>query len=104
MKSVGDPMSARNASVTLIAAVLIACPAAARAQDAVPIHPALEDRFYFAIGAYFPRTTTEAQLTTRLGVGASVDFEKTLGMQESKPVLNVMGRWRLSERWRVEAE
>ena len=36
-------------------------PAYAAAQE----HPALNDRFYFGAGVFFPQTTTSAQLTTR---------------------------------------
>ena len=96
----------RHASSPLLGIVLAGCAAAAgAAQGDIPLNPALQDRYYFAIGAFFPRTTTEAQLdSTTLGAGTNVNFEKALGMEESKPVPSLMGRMRLGERWRIEAE
>jgi hypothetical protein len=80
-------------------------PPAAAELGEIPVNPALRDQFYFAIGAFFAKTTTEAQLdSTRLGVGANVTFENTLGMDASKEVPSAIGRIRLGERWRVEAE
>jgi hypothetical protein len=74
------------------------------AQEPIPDHPALRDKFYFTLGAYFPRTTTSAELESHTGVGANIDFENTLGMKESKSVPMAMARWRTGERWRIEAE
>src|SRR3954463_6753597 len=79
-------------------------PAAADVGE-IPVNPALRDPFYFAIGAFFPKTTTEAQVdSTRLGVGANVTFENTLGMDSRKAVPNALGRVRLGDKWRLEAE
>src|SRR3954467_13772175 len=79
-------------------------PAAAEVGE-IPVNPALRDPFYFAIGAFFPKTTTEAQLdSTRLGVGANVTFESTLGMGSRQAVPSATGRMRLGEHWRIEAE
>lgn len=90
---------------TLIAALLAASISAALAEEPVPDHPALRDRFYVTLGAFYPRTTTSAQLdSSRLGVGANIDFENALGMQASKTVPLASGRMRFGERWRVEAE
>jgi hypothetical protein len=78
--------------------------APALAQETIPNHPALTDKFYLGAGAFFPKTTTSAQLTTRTGVGVNVDFEDTLGMQTAKTVPAGFARWRFGERWRLEAE
>jgi len=87
------------------AATLVICPPLAHAQDAAPIHPALRDRFYFAAGAFVPRTTTSAQLdSTQLGLGTNIDFEQALGMTTQKTVPDAIARWRFSDRWRFEAE
>ena len=89
----------------LLAAVLLASTGTARAEEPIPDHPALRDRFYVTLGAFYPRTTTSAQLdSARLGVGANLDFENALGMQTSKTVPFASGRMRFGERWRVEAE
>jgi hypothetical protein len=77
----------------------------ARAQDAVPNHPALNDTFYFAAGAFRPKTTTSAQVdSSNLGVGANIDFERALGMTTQDSVPDAFARWRFSERWRFEVE
>ena len=89
---------------TLIALAFAGIAGYALAQD-VPHHPALQDRFFFGIGVFYPRTTTEAQLdSNRLGVGASVSFEQSLDMERSKAVPSFFGRWRFGERWRLDAE
>ena len=86
---------------SLIACALLAVPAAAQ----VPDNAALRDKFYFGAGAFFPKTTTQAQLdSNRLGVGVSVDFEQSLDMARSKTVPSFFGRWRFGERWRLDAE
>ena len=66
-----------------IAAVIVgaATPAAA-ADGTIPEHPALSDRFYFGAGVFLPQTSTSAQLQSKAGVGANVDFENALGRKE----------------------
>lgn len=90
----------------LAGALLTATANAARSQQGViPSHPALQDRFYFAAGAFLPRSTTSVQVNSNtLGVGTDVEFEHSLGMQESKTVPDLYGRYRFGNRWRVEAE
>jgi hypothetical protein len=76
----------------------------AQAQE-IPRHPALNDSFYFGLGAFFPQTTTQAQLrSNRTGVGTTIDLEQSLDMERSKTVASFFGRWRISERWRIDAE
>jgi hypothetical protein len=84
---------------------LAACFLSAHAEDAaIPIHPALHDRFYFGVGAFVPKTTTTAQFdSARLGVGTSIDFEQALGMQTQKTVPEFFARFRMTDRWRIEA-
>ena len=82
-------------------ALLLAAPAGAQ----VPDHAALRDKFYFGVGAFFPRTTTQAQLeSNRIGIGTNIDFEESLDMARSKTVPSFFGRWRFGERWRLDAE
>ena len=90
----------------LILLLAMAWTAAAHAeQGEIPINPALRDRFYFALGGYFPTTTTEAQLnSTRLGVGTNITLEDTLGMDGKRAVPTAIARWRFAERFRLEAE
>jgi len=87
-----------------LAIALVSAAAAAHAQSEIPVHPALNDRFYFGVGAFFPSTTTSAQLTSRAGIGTMVDFEDTFGMGSEKTVPAALVRWRFGERWRLEAE
>ena len=88
----------------LLLVCLLLSAAPVLAQD-VPVNPALTDRFYFALGAFFPKTTTDAGLSSqRTGVGADIRFEDTLGMESRKSVPSAMLRWRLAEHWRLEAE
>lgn len=84
---------------------LVICMPLAHAQDAVPVHPALNDKFYFAAGAFLPKTSTTAQLdSTTLGVGTNINFEQALGMTTQKVVPDAFGRWRFGDRWRFEVE
>lgn len=87
-----------------IACCVCAC-APAWSQDAIPDNPALRDRFFIAIGGYLPTASTDVRLdSTALGVGADVNFEDTLGLDERKLTPEFIGRWRFTERWRLEAE
>ena len=98
-------MASSIARGAILAALLAASAATAAAEGLVPEHPALVDRFYFGAGAFFPQTATSAQLqNSTTGVGASIDFENALGMATDKSVPIALARWRLGERWRVEAE
>jgi len=88
-----------------LAIALVSAAATAQAQGPVPVHPALTDKFYIGLGAFFPKTTTEAQLTSNTtGVGGTIGFEDSLNMDRSKTVPSFFGRWRINNRWRVEAE
>ena len=92
---------------SLLAPVALAFSAAAIAPAAAqaPLHPALQDRWTLGAGFFFPETTTEASLTSkRTGIGTSLDFEETLDMERSKTVPTLYGRWRINQRWRIDAE
>src|SRR6476659_1461927 len=87
-----------------IIGVVAALPALAQSPD-VPDHPALRDKFYLGAGVFLPKTSTSAQLnSSTLGIGTNIDFERTLGFEDSKSVPAFFGRWRFGERWRLEAE
>jgi hypothetical protein len=69
------------------------------------VHPALQDRWSFDLGAYSPNVKSSASLNgTRNGVGTTVNFEDTLGLSDHKTVGEILGRVRLGERWRIEGE
>ena len=96
----------RNPLLSLLILTLVAAIArseSARADDAVPNHPALKDPFYFALGAFVPKTSTSAQLNSpAFPVGTVIDFERALGMETQKVVPEAFARWRFAERWRLE--
>ena len=83
-----------------------ACLPCARADD-VPsgLNPALNDTLFIGLGTlYAAKTSSSAQLnSTKLGVGTVVDFQNALGMEDSAWGPSVDLRWRMSERWRLEA-
>jgi hypothetical protein len=71
----------------------------------IPLNPALQDKFFFALGAFFPQTNTQAQLISNAtGIGTTVDFEESLDMPRQKTVPTFIARWRINNRWRLDAE
>ena len=91
-----------NKKLVLLVLATVAAPALA--QD-IPSHPALQDRYWLGAGAFFPQSNTQASLTSnRTGVGTTIDLEQTMDLERSKTVPAFVGRWRLSERWRIDAE
>jgi len=95
----------KTKSLIALAAIVCVAGAIAPAAAQVPLHPALQDRWTFGAGFFFPSTTTQASLTSNsTGLGTSVDFEDTLDMERSKTVPTLYGRWRINQRWRIDAE
>src|SRR5687768_10126597 len=95
----------KTKSLIALAAVAFAAGKIAPAAAQAPHHPALQDKWSFGVGAFFPNTATQAQLTSNTtGVGTSIEFEDTFNMDRSKTVPVVYGRWRINERWRIDAE
>ena len=78
----------------------------AAAQDASwTLHPGLHDRWTIELGAYAPTVKTDARLDSpTLGIGTAVSFEDDLGLSDRKTMGTFLGRVRLGERWRIEAE
>jgi len=91
--------------IFVIAGGLIACaPLAQAADDSAGRNPALNDKWFFELGGYFPTSNTTAQLdSTSAGVGTIIDFKNVLGMEERAQAVNLAARWRFTERWRLEA-
>ena len=88
-----------------VALLLLAAAAAPVLAQEIPSHPALQDRFWLGAGAFFPQTNTQASLTSnRTGAGTTIDFEQALDLERSKTVPSFVGRWRIGERWRIDAE
>jgi hypothetical protein len=91
--------------ILLTAIAFAATAIAPAAAQEVPLHPALQDRWSFGVGAFFPSTATQASLTSNsTGLGTSIDFEDTFDMDRSKTVPTFYGRWRINQRWRIDAE
>jgi hypothetical protein len=89
----------------LIAGIALAAALTPVAAQDAPVNPALTDRFWFAAGVFFPKTTTEVRIdSTALGVGAGIELEDSLGMESRKSVPALAFRWRFAERFRLEAE
>ena len=90
---------------TLMFVVLSACLPLARADD-IPwgINPSLNDEIFIGLGTFYAaKSSTTAQLNSQtLGVGTVVDFENTLGMEDTAWGPNADFRWRMSEHWRLE--
>ncbi|MFL6579618.1 MAG: hypothetical protein ACJ8G2_02655 [Burkholderiales bacterium] len=91
--------------IFVIAGGLMACaPLAQAADDSAGRNPALNDKWFFELGGYFPTSNTTAQLdSTSAGVGTIIDFKNVLGMDERAQAVNLAARWRFTERWRLEA-
>ena len=68
-------------------------------------NPLLTDRFNIYIGGFFPQVSSEITINGDiLGPGDGLDFEDTLGLEDSKSVLWGGARWRISRRNSVEFE
>lgn len=92
-------------SLIAFAALAFAAAAVEPAAAQVPGHPALHDRWSFGAGFFLPSTTTQASLTSNsTGLGTSISFEDTLGMERSQTVPTLYGRWRINQRWRIDAD
>ena len=68
------------------------------------VHPGLQDRWTLEVDAYFPEMKTTAHFDSALGPGTSISFEDDLGLDDRKTQAAILGRVRLGERWRIEAE
>ena len=96
------------ASALLIGAGLgllaFAQPASAQ-EVTVPDHPIMRDRFYLSAGALWAASNVTANLNSgSLGVGALIDFEDDLGLDEYDVIGLYSFRWRISRRFQFEAE
>jgi hypothetical protein len=74
------------------------------ANSEIPIHPALTDRFFVGAGGFYAQSTTDARLNSPSGIGTTVNFEDLLGLDNSDITPQIVARWRMSERWRLEFE
>jgi len=71
----------------------------------IPDNPTMNDRFFLGVGAFQAETSTEARLdSAAFGLGATLDFEESLGLEDKSFVPFGMSRIRLTDRWRLELE
>jgi len=74
-------------------------------QNNIPDHPMMKDRFYIGVGGLWAESNVTANLNSgALGVGALIDFEDDLGLDETNIIGLATLRWRFLERWQLEAE
>ena len=87
-----------------LSALFGAFPLVAQADVDWGLNHELNDAFVFALGATYLRTSGQAQLnSTTSGVGTLIDLQDTLGLSGEATGPYADFRWRMSERWRLEA-
>jgi hypothetical protein len=68
-------------------------------------NPLMTDRFNIYLGGFFPQVSSDITINGDiLGPGDGLDFEDTLGLEDSKSVFWGGARWRISKRNSVEFE
>lgn len=91
------------AANTILAGALVS--GAAIGQEASwLVNPGLQDRWTLEIGAYSPTVDTTAHLNGPLGNGTTVNFEEDLNLKDRKTSATILGKVRIGDRWRIEAE
>jgi hypothetical protein len=71
----------------------------------VPDHPMMTDSFLLSGGALWAESNVTANLNSgALGVGALIDFEDDMGLDESNIMALWDFRWHFTRRWQVEVE
>jgi hypothetical protein len=92
-------------SAVIVAVLSTGVPLTCSADVDWGLNHALNDTFAFELGAlYASKTSNTAQLdSTKLGVGTNVNFQEMLGMDSWAWGPDAAFRWRMSEKWRLEA-
>lgn len=87
------------AGLTLMAAAAFA------GEQTAAEHPYLTERFTFESGVVLGNIYSTGALNDRQGAkGATVEFEDDLGLSSQRAIFDVLARWRITDRWQVEAE
>lgn len=95
----------RRSVLFTVAIVALSHAPDALCQNAIPQHPVLSDRWYLSAGVLWGESNVTANLNTgRLGVGALIDFEDDVGLDEDNFVGTLMFRTRFLTRWQLEVE
>ena len=77
----------------------------ALAQNSVPQHAALSDRWLISAGVLWSQSDVTANLNAgRIGPGVLIDFEDDFGLDEDNFVGTLMFRTHFSPRWQLEVE
>jgi len=92
-------------SAVVVAVLSASAPLTCSADVDWGLNHALNDTLAFEFGAlYAAKASNTAQLnSTKLGVGTNVNFQDLLGMDSWAWGPDVAARWRMSEKWRLEA-
>jgi hypothetical protein len=103
------PMNVRMLSQFIlqssVAVILVLAATIAAADSPGEGAPFLDDRYSIWLGGFFPKVDSHIRLDSSSGVpGNEIDFEDTLGLEDSKTVAFGGFRWRVSPRNLVEFE
>lgn len=98
-------MLIRFLSKSVVAGVLALTTTTAAAENPDGSAPFLDDRYTFWLGGFFPNVDSRVRLDSSSGApGDEIDFEDTLGLEDSKAVAFGGFRWRVSPRNLIEFE
>ncbi|MFC4312474.1 hypothetical protein ACFPN2_25550 [Steroidobacter flavus] len=79
--------------------------AAAESDERIPDHPLMSDAWYFSAGALWAESNVTANLNSgAVGVGALIDFEDDMGLDETSIIGLFDARWHFTRRWQLEVE
>jgi hypothetical protein len=79
----------------IVLCLVLAIAATRAVAQEIPRHPVLTDRFYVGIGAFFPQTTTQAQLqNNHTGLGTTIDVEQSLDIRPAPTARTCSRRYR----------
>lgn len=94
-----------SATIATALGVLLLVRDASAAENEPPEHPMMSDRFQLSAGVLWAESNVTANLNTgAIGLGTFIDFEDDVGLKETN-LIGLFGfRWRMSERWLLEAE
>jgi hypothetical protein len=71
------------------------------AAEATPRHTLLNDKLRITLGGFYADTNTSVRLDANTALGADVNFEDLLGLDNRKLVGEANMYWRFGERWRL---
>lgn len=96
---------ARTISFTgILLATLLHAHTAFGQDDQIPGHPMMKDRWFIGGGALWADSNVTGSLNRGRLVGANIDFEDDLGLDEENFIGVLTVRARIFERWLFEAE